>query len=132
MAEQRPVRRAFTGRALVLGALVIALIIVLASPLHRYFASRGAAADAASKLRADKVAVSTLQRQLAQWSDPGFVAAQARSQLQYVMPGDTVYVVVNNGAASDIEKTRRTASGAASGSQAWNGKLWSSVVKAAQ
>ena len=131
MTQRIPVRRAVTGRALVLGVLVILLIVLLASPLHRFFASRGAAADAANKLRDDKAAVTQLQQQLAQWSDPGYVAQQARQQLQYAMPGDTVYVVVNNGAKSDIQKTEDAAADATSGG-AWNAKLWSSVTKAAK
>jgi len=115
----------------VLGVLVIALIVVLASPLHRYFASRSAASDAAQKLRDDKASASQLQQQLRQWSDPGYVAQQARQQLQYAMPGDTVYVVVNNGAKSDIQKTEDATVDAASNG-AWNGKLWSSVTRAAK
>lgn len=130
MTQRIPVRRAVTGRALVLGVLVILLIVLLASPLHRFFASRSAAADAAQKLHDDKAAVSQLQQQLTQWSDPGYVAQQARKQLQYAMPGDTVYVVVNNGAKSDIQKTDSSVDAASTG--AWNNKLWSSVTKAAK
>lgn len=130
MTQRIQVRRAVTGRALVLGVLVILLIVLLASPLHRFFASRSAAADAANKLHSDKAQVTQLQQQLQQWSDPGYVVQQARQQLQYAMPGDTVYVVVNNGAKSDIQKTDPSLDAASNG--AWNTKLWSSVSKAAK
>ncbi|MDT4943618.1 MAG: hypothetical protein QOH14_351, partial [Pseudonocardiales bacterium] len=36
MTDVRPPRRAVTGRALVLGTLVVLLLVLLASPLHRY------------------------------------------------------------------------------------------------
>ncbi|HEY3737112.1 MAG TPA: septum formation initiator family protein [Jatrophihabitans sp.] len=122
--------RSLTGRALVLAVLVVLLVVLLASPLHRYFGSRSDAAGAAQTLQQDKVKLAELQKQLQLWSDPGYVQEQARSQLQYAMPGDTVYVVVDKGAQSDIQKTEKVqAIDVTTGS--WNERLWSSVQKAA-
>ncbi|MCU1658243.1 MAG: septum formation initiator family protein [Pseudonocardiales bacterium] len=121
-------RRAVTGRALVLGTLVVLLLVLLASPLNRYFGSRGDVGHAAQQLRDDQAQLQTLQKQLAQWSDPGFIQQQARLRLQYAMPGDTVYVVVNPGQKSDIEKTSDT--GAAPPAGSWNQRLWDSVQAA--
>jgi|KBSSwiStaDraftv2_1062776.scaffolds.fasta_scaffold56526_2 cell division protein FtsB len=121
-------QRAVTGRALVLGALIVLMIVVLASPLNRYFNSRSDASDAQRQLQDDRAKVSELQQQLELWSDPGFIQQQARNQLQFAMPGDTVYVVVDKGQESDIDKTAGTdATGPA---QTWNDKLWTSVKKA--
>ena len=39
-------RRGITGRALVLGAVLILLVVVLASPVHRYLATRSALSQA--------------------------------------------------------------------------------------
>lgn len=130
MAASRTLRnRSVTGRALVLGVLVVLLIVLLASPLHRYFGSRSVASDAANKLRQDKANVQQLNKQLALWSDPGYIQAQARAQLQYAMPGDTVYVVINGNEKSDIQKTEKVrAVDVTTGS--WNSRLWSSVQKA--
>jgi hypothetical protein len=36
------VRRPFTGRALVLGAVLVLLVVLLAAPLHHYLAARSA------------------------------------------------------------------------------------------
>jgi len=124
---RRP-RRAITGRALVLGTLVILLLVVLASPLNRYFQSRSALNDAAQKLRDDKARLTQLHKQLDRWGDPGYVQQQARERLQYAMPGDTVYVVVDRGQKNDIV---RTAGANARNDQAgWNTNLWSSVTRA--
>ena len=101
---RRP-RRAITGRALVLGTLVVLLLVVLASPLNRYFQSRSALNDAAQKLKDDKARVTQLTQQINRWGDPGYVQQQARQRLQYAMPGDTVYVVVDRGQTNDIVKT---------------------------
>ena len=124
----RPVRRPVTGRALVLGTLVVVLLVLLASPLHRYFGSRSDVQKAAQQLHQDEAQLATLRALQQQWSDPGFIQQQARRQLQYAMPGDTVYVVVRPGQRSDIEKSSgvQTAPPATS----WNQRLWQSVQAA--
>jgi cell division protein FtsB len=126
-SPRRP-RRAVTGRALVLGTLVILLLVVLASPLNRYFQSRSALNDAAHKLKDDKARVAQLSKQLKQWSDPGYIQQQARERLQYAMPGDTVYVVVGKGQRNDIDKTSGRVD--RSDQAGWNAKLWNSVTRA--
>jgi cell division protein FtsB len=122
--------RAVTGRAIVLGALVVVLLVLLASPLNRYFTSRSDLNGAAQQLHSDKQQLHELNKQYRQWSDPGFIQQQARQRLQYAMPGDTVYVVVDQGAKSDIQKSEATPSQEAAGS--WNTRLWSSVEQAAK
>jgi cell division protein FtsB len=125
----RPPRRAVTGRALVLATLVVLLIVLLASPLNRYFASRHDLSAAATQLHDDNAQLAKLKAQQKQWGDPGYIQAQARARLQYAMPGDTVYVVVNHGATNEIDKTATVkAKNAAGGS--WNTKLWNSVTRA--
>jgi cell division protein FtsB len=124
-ASSQPRRRAITGRALVLGAVVVLLLVLLASPLNRYFASRSDVGHAAIQLRQDQQALQQLQAQQKLWSDPGYVQQQARQRLMYAMPGDTVYVVVNRGEKSDIEKSAGTVQAAPAGS--WNQRLWRSV-----
>jgi cell division protein FtsB len=125
---RRP-RRAITGRAIVLATLVVLLLVVLASPLNRYFASRGALDDAAQKYQQDQQALHQVRKELARWSDPGYIQRQARVRLQYAMPGDTVYVVVGSGQKNDIARTAGTGR-ASSGSGSWNVKLWDSVTSA--
>ena len=121
-------RRAITGRALVLGTLVIVLLVLLASPLHRYFASRGDVAHARQQLQQDQKSLAELQQQQQKWSDPGYIQAQARQRLMYAMPGDTVYVVVGPGHQSTIQQTSNTT--VAKQQTTWNQKLWQSVQAA--
>jgi cell division protein FtsB len=121
--------RSLTGRALVLGVLVVLLLVLLASPLHRYFGSRADAGRAEHSLQQDKTKLANLKQQAQMWSDPGYVQEQARTQLQFAMPGDTVYVVLDQGTQSDIQKTEKVqAVDVTTGS--WNSRLWSSVQKA--
>jgi cell division protein FtsB len=125
----RKPRRAITGRAIVLGTLIVLLLVLLASPLNRYFASRSALNGAAQQLQSDKHQLGELKKQIAKWSDPGYVERQARTRLQYAMPGDTTYIVVDHGQANEIDRTAGIPRHAATGTT-WNAKLWDSIARA--
>jgi cell division protein FtsB len=123
-------RRAVTGRAIVLGTLIVLLLVLLASPLNRYFGSRADVSHAGQQLDQDRAQLTQLTKQNAQWADPGYIEQQARDRLQYAMPGDTVYIVVNKGAKTQLQQTSGTAAPKpAAGS--WNTRLWTSVQQAA-
>ena len=122
----RGARPVLTGRALVLGGIVVLLVVLLASPVHRYLASRSDIAASSDQLRKDQQQLRELQRQKDRWSDPGYVQQQARARLQFAMPGDVVYVVVDKGERSEIEKTAGTTSSTHRGAD-WNTRLWDSV-----
>ncbi len=126
----RPHRPALTGRGIALGVLTVLLVVVLASPVHRYLASRSAVNDAAQQLQHDRQQLKSLQQQAARDADPGYIERQARQRLQYAMPGDTVYVVVGAGHRSTLEKTRSAAAATAPSGTSWNARLWSSVRNA--
>jgi cell division protein FtsB len=127
----RKPRRAVTGRAILLGTLVVLLLVLLASPLNRYFASRSALNSQAQQLQTDRRQLGVLKKQIARWSDPGYIERQARTRLQYAMPGDTTYIVVDNGKGRGNEITRTsTPPHSSSGSVAWNTKLWDSISRA--
>jgi cell division protein FtsB len=115
----------------VLGGVVVLLVVLLAAPIHRYLSSRGDVNDAARQLQQDRTQLAQLHHQKALWSDPGFIQQQARARLQYAMPGDTVYVVVDKGQRSDIQKTTGTAAVHASG-PGWNIRLMDSLRAAAK
>lgn len=130
-ARIRAARPAVTGRALVLGALVIVLIVLLASPLHRYFGSRGDVSGAARQLQSDQAQLAQLTKQQAQLSDPGYIESQARARLQYAMPGDTVFVVVGKGSTPELGAAAgSTKSASQPPSSTWNTRLWGSVQAA--
>ena len=122
----RRARPVLTGRALLLGGVLVLLVVLLASPVHRYLGSRGEIASSSSQLHQDQQRLRQLQRQKDRWGDPGYVQQQARQRLQYAMPGDVVYVVVDKGERSDIEKTAGKAATAAR-SKDWSKRLWDSV-----
>jgi cell division protein FtsB len=122
-------RPILTGRALVLGAVALLLIVLLAAPVHRYLASRGQVSSAGAKLHEDRAALARQKAQNLRWSDPGYVQRQARIRLQFAMPGDTVYVVVDKGQRTMIAKSSGVHSTPARGT-GWNTRLWDSVLAA--
>ena len=119
-------RPALTGRALVLGAVVVLLVVLLAAPIERFLQSRSDVGTAGRQLTNDRSQLSTLRRQQQLWSDPGYIQQQARTRLQFAMPGDTVYVVVRKGQRSDLARTAGTVP-AKAGGPAWSTRLWDSV-----
>jgi cell division protein FtsB len=123
-------QRALTPRSLVLGAVIVLLVVVLAAPVHRYFASRSAVSNAAQQLRDDQRDLSAARAQLAKWADPGYVQQQARDRLQYAMPGETVYVVVRPGDKSAIQATSGDGESHGASNTTWNQRLWASVQAA--
>jgi cell division protein FtsB len=126
----RPVpRRAVTGRALVLGTVFVLLVVLLASPISRYFGSRSDVRSAAAQLQQDRQRLAELKKQQARWADPGYIQRQAREILQYAMPGDIVYTVVDRGSKNQIDATTSDANSTAP-VPSWNAKLWSSVQRA--
>jgi hypothetical protein len=106
----------------------VLLLVLLASPLSRYFASRSALSDSASQLNRDKARLGELRQEIARWGEPGYIQAQARKRLQYAMPGDTVYVTVNRGERNGIARTSGTHHPSSGGG--WNTSLWDSVRRA--
>lgn len=123
--------RGITGRAVVLGAVLIVLTVVLAPPLHRYLAARGALQQAEQQRGEDQRQLADLRRQLAQWDDPAYVEQQARDRLQYAMPGETVYVVIRPGEKTGVvgQQQRDTQAVQVPGGT-WNERLWGSVLTA--
>jgi cell division protein FtsB len=125
----RKARPVLTPRALVLGALIVLLVVVLASPLHHYLGSRHDVSSAAQQLHRDQQALQRLTSEQAKWSDPGYVQRQARLRLQYAMPGDTVYTVVGPGETSSLGRAPGAGRKAA-GADTWTTRLWHSVQAA--
>ncbi len=82
-----------TKRAAILAIVVCALALTVAVPLHNYVAQRQQLSDVTEREQALQGEVNDLAAQRDRLSDPAEVAAQARSRLGYVAPGETPYVV---------------------------------------
>jgi cell division protein FtsB len=127
----RRARRPITGRALILGAVLVLLVVLLAAPLHRFLTARSALAQSVSARDNGQRDLKQLQQLNAQLSDPAYIEAQARSRLQYAMPGDTVYQVVEPGQQSGINTSEGKSTGSTTiAGNTWNQRLWGSLESA--
>lgn len=124
-----PRRNRLTGRAAVLALVVCALVVALAYPMRQYIAQRSAIADQRRQAQETERRVKELREEKARWQDPAYVRSQARQRLNYVMPGETGFTVVQPGSTaqrSADEADRHEASGAAA-RRAWYANLWDGV-----
>ena len=118
-----------TGRAAVLGLVVCALVLSLAYPAKEFLAQRGEIGRLRAEQAQAQARVAALEERKSQLGDPAYVRAQARARLHYVLPGETVYVVVprsgggsEGSAAPDLPEVRQGGS--------WYGRLWETVRSA--
>jgi cell division protein FtsB len=124
-------RSGITGRAAVLGLVVCTLVLSLAYPAKQYVSQRGAIARLAQQRSAAEQRVAVLAGQAQRLRDPAYVRGEARRRLQYVMPGDTVYVVIAPGggrAAAPVPVGAPTA--APKADRPWYARLWDTVQAA--
>jgi cell division protein FtsB len=82
-----------TRRAVVLALVVCALALTVVVPLRNYVAQRQELAAVTAQQQALAAEVDQLTRERARLDDPEEVAAEARSRLGYVRPGEVPYVV---------------------------------------
>jgi len=100
-ASQRWTAR-LTGRAILLAAVVVLLVASLAYPLQRFLAQQADIDRLEAENSAAQQRVEDLRTQVDQLDDPAFIETQAQSRLQYVMPGDLLYVVDDSAAAQPL------------------------------
>ena len=92
-------RPLFTGRAVLLGALVLLLALTLAGPLRQFLAGRAELVQLAAERTQLEQRAQDLQSRLDRQQDPAYQQRQARERLTYVLPGDRLLVVVDGQAA---------------------------------
>ena len=91
----------FTGRAVLLGAMVLLLALTLAGPLRQYVAGRQELAELAAEQVALSQRAAELQDQLDQRADPAYIEQQARERLTLVPPGSRLVIVGDAGDPGD-------------------------------
>jgi cell division protein FtsB len=118
-------RPALTGRAAILILVLAALVVTLAIPLRAWLAQRAEIAALEADVASAQERVASLQAELADWEDPAFVVAQARSRLHFVFPGEVGYVVLGEDdrpvVPSEVEEVEEAA---------WYSRLWESTRQA--
>ena len=116
-------------RAAILAALVCVLTLTIAGPVRTYFAQRTEMKQLAASEAALRQQIAELEQQKEKLADPGFIAAQARERLGFVMPGDVPYQVqLPPGATTGASDPGAAAPWSASSSDPWYTSLWQTIA----
>jgi cell division protein FtsB len=130
-------RPAITVRTLALGLVLLVAFIVVAPTLRAYLTQREQFRRLNAELATVEADVEYLDAELRRWTDPGYVQAQARERLSFVMPGEVAFrvvdpqTVIGEDAAVDGLEGLTEAVGTAP-AVPWYLTLWDSVVEAGE
>ena len=94
VAAEAPRRSRLTGRAAILVLVVSVLAVSYASSMRAYLQQRDQIGDLKDQIALRQANISDLEREKRRWDDPAYVRQQAR-ELNFVMPGETAYVVLD-------------------------------------
>jgi cell division protein FtsB len=86
-----------SGFTFIMLGLVVLAIVVLAPSLRTLVEQQRQLAELQQSVEDHENAVTELEGDIARWSDPAYIEAQARDRLSYVVPGDYTYLVIDDG-----------------------------------
>jgi cell division protein FtsB len=129
LRTRAPQPRRFTGRAAVLGLLLLGLLLAYAYPVRVYMAQQAEITALQDQQDKQRKTIDALTERRAKWDDPAYVTAQARRRLHYVLPGETPYIVIGSQPGPDAGADT-TPAGQPVAAPPWYAKLWSSVAAA--
>ena len=109
----------------ILGLVLCAIALSVAFPLRSYLEQRAELGEAVSTQQDLEMQRDELQARKLALSDPDYVAAEARRRLQYVTPGDTVFVVHAPALAAPADAVAAQAAD----DQPWYGSLWGTLTQ---
>src|SRR4051812_30456743 len=117
-----------TRPAAVLVLVLSLLTVSYASSMRAYLQQRSHIEDVKGTIALREAQIHALQREERRWEDPAYVRQQARD-LNYVMPGETAYVVLDkDGKPLDTEATLSDpAKVAPKAPTAWWSTAWKSI-----
>jgi len=120
-----PNPRRFTGRAAVLGMVLLGLLLAYAYPVRVYLAQQAEIAGLEQKQQEQRRRIAALTETREKWDDDEYVRSRARNDLHYVLPGETAYIPLpdpNQPSSQPGTAARRPPS-----NEPWYRKLWGSV-----
>jgi cell division protein FtsB len=127
-AAARKRRPRLTGRAAILVMVLAVLAVSYASSLRAYLEQRSHITELKAAIAERRSSIEELEREKERWQDPAYVSAQARERFGYVKPGETPFVVLEDGEPlqSEAELTDPDSVGEEP-KRAWYDDAWDSV-----
>ena len=77
--------------------VLVLTVVVLAPSLRIFVQQQQQIAQLRAQVQAQKDGVKDLKGERARWDDPSYIEAQARERLNYVYPGETSFLVIDDG-----------------------------------
>ncbi len=124
-----------TGRGALIAAILVAVAIAIAVPARQLVDQRAEIAEATAANERTEERISLLGEAVNRWSDPAFIAAQARQRLRFVFPGETAFIVIGpDGQAVEPSNSGPVSTFPTLPTQpsAWYERLWASFERAAE
>ncbi|GAA3589940.1 hypothetical protein GCM10022223_00500 [Kineosporia mesophila] len=120
-----------TGRPVwVLGAVMAALALLILPYFQKWLVQRSEIESVRAEVSQAQEDVSDLQKQKERWKDDDYVRAQARSRLNYVMPGETGYAVSDPTPSPSVSPSRTGETDVPVGNRSWFSSVWLSAQTA--
>jgi hypothetical protein len=116
-----------------LTGVLLVLALLLGPYIRPWVTQRAQLADGRRELADLQRQVDDLTAERQRWNDPAYVAAQARTRLQFVMPGETGLVMLPESEPAPAAADPRSAAAAlpaGNASQVWYTKVWDSIRNA--
>ncbi|MEA9987009.1 MULTISPECIES: FtsB family cell division protein [Subtercola] len=116
----------------VLMLIVLVLFVVIVAPGARIFIEqRQQIADLQQSVAAAQTQNSALTSEVARWSDPAYIRAEARDRLYFVMPGETGFLVLDDTKPGAAAATAPVSTSIQSTQSNWMAALFASGMTAA-
>ena len=98
------------SRFLVFSMLCLAVIVLIGSPLQKYFAQRAQINSLRAQVAENQRALDAARKELELWNDPNYIKSQARARLHFVLPGERQYILTNPAQLEGTSNSNQVAS----------------------
>lgn len=86
----------FSGFTVLMLVVIVMFVVIIAPGLRVYVEQRQQLAALQAAVDARTSENDQLGAEIARWSDPAYIKAEARDRLYYVMPGETSFLVIDD------------------------------------
>ncbi|MCS5734277.1 FtsB family cell division protein [Herbiconiux daphne] len=86
----------FSGFTALMFVVIVMFVVIIAPGLRVYIEQRQQLAQLHAAVDARTDENEQLTDEIARWSDPAYIKAEARDRLYYVMPGETSFLVIDD------------------------------------
>lgn len=117
------------SRFLLVAAFFFGVVVMIGSPLQKYFAQRAQINALQTQVEANRKALEDARKELELWNDPNYIKSQARARLHFVLPGERQYILTNEIQLEGSDKSNQVASNVPTGVP-WYNRLIATVTEA--